>query len=57
MRILDVITENQAHPLESVRTGRGNLAPLSRNNHAPNQVVAIKQELARHRLVTARNAA
>jgi len=57
MRILDVITENQAHPLESVRTGRGNLAPLSRNNHAPNQVVALKQELARHRLVTARNAA
>lgn len=54
MKVLDIITE-AVHPLDTLRTGVGPTNPLNQLNHRPNQVTALKQELSRHRLVTAFN--
>ena len=51
MRVLDIITES-VHPLQTLRTGTGPTNPLSQFNYRDNQVTALKQELARHVLVT-----
>lgn len=50
MRVLDIITESRT-PLDIVNLTIS-IHGLSRRNHMPNQVTAIKQELSRHRLVT-----
>ena len=50
MRVLDIITESRT-PLDIVNLTIS-IHGLSRRNHLPNQVTAIKQELRRHRLVT-----
>jgi hypothetical protein len=54
MRVLDIITENQ-NPLSRLNTSSGAASSVNRLNHAPNEVSYIKQQLARHRLVTAYN--
>jgi hypothetical protein len=51
MRILDVITENQT-PLSVLNTIGSRVNNINARNHQPNQVTWIKQNLARHRLVT-----
>lgn len=55
MRVLDIITEGPVHPLQTVFSGIGVTNPIGFNNHQPNQVVALKQALKNHRLVTGRN--
>lgn len=52
MRVLDIL-ENLS-PLDTNRIGTQNLRPISWNDHMPNQVTAIKQNLKRHTLVTGR---
>ena len=54
MRVLDIITENQ-NPLTNLTTTMGAASSINRLNARPNQVTYIKQQLARHRLVTAYN--
>jgi len=52
MRVLDIL-ENFS-PLDAGQIGTQNVRPISRTDHMPNQVIAIKQNLKRHTLVTNR---
>lgn len=54
MRVLDIIVEN-TNPLDILNTSAGAASSINRFNAQPNQVSYIKQQLARHKLVTGYN--
>lgn len=54
MRVLDIITENQ-NPLTPLTQAANPISYINRLNAQPNQIQYIKQQLARHKLVTGLN--